>query len=117
MLRNGERQVAPELSGIRRDHVARYEFVAAQLPKGSRVLDLACGIGYGASILAKAGHIVVAGDRSSEAIAYGREHYAHENITFIPGAVEATGYWQSLGHFDAVVSFETIETSSIPDPS
>jgi hypothetical protein len=52
-MRDGERQVAPTLEGIRRDHVARYEWAARRL-KG-RVLDACCGIGYGTQILAKAG--------------------------------------------------------------
>ena len=115
MLRNGERQVAPELSGIRRDHVARYEFVAAQLPKGSRVLDLACGIGYGANILAKAGHIVVAVDRSRDAIEYGRLHYAHPNLHFECHDAGEMQFDRDV-RFDAVVSFETIEHLEHPEP-
>jgi SAM-dependent methyltransferase len=112
MLRSGERQVAPELSGIRRDHVARYEFVAKQLPPGSHVLDLACGVGYGARILADAGHTVIAADANREAIAYGLEHYRHERITFLTGKAE--GFDWSRDRFDAVISFETIE--HLPDP-
>lgn len=80
-LRNGERQVAPDVSGIRRDHVARYEFVAGRLVPGSRVLDLACGVGYGAHILAKAGHKVIAVDASPEAIAIESELAASASMS------------------------------------
>jgi hypothetical protein len=112
-LNNGERQVAPVLSGIRRDHVARYEFVASRLPKGSRVLDLACGIGYGSQLLAKAGHRVVAIDASPEAIAYAEEYYSHPNVSYHCMAAEDL-HVDEVGAVDAVVSFETIEHLSEP---
>lgn len=114
-LLNGERQVAPELSGIRRDHVARYEFAARKLPNGSRAIDLACGVGYGAYILAEAGCHVVAIDRSEEAIHYARQHYAHERIEFI--CADATEWAaQAIEQFDAAVCFETIEHIEDPLP-
>lgn len=113
MLTNGERQVAPVLSGIRRDHLARYEFVAAQLPKGSRILDIACGVGYGAKILADAGHTVVAVDASAEAIAYGLQHYADPSIEFVVARAEQ---FQPERGFDAIISFETIEHIKDPAP-
>lgn len=115
MLGNGERQVAPEISGIRRDHVARYEFAASTLKPGSRVLDLACGVGYGALILAKAGHKVVAVDKDEEAIAYAQKHYAHPDIQFIAAewSVETGAI---AAEFDAVVCFETLEHIEDPAP-
>lgn len=106
MLNNGERQVAPSVDGIRRDHVARYEWAASQLPPGSRVLDLACGVGYGAWILAQAGHHVVAMDKSHEAISYAREHYLHPNISFCYCDAEEDLEFHGC---DAVVCFETLE--------
>jgi SAM-dependent methyltransferase len=112
-LDNGERQVAPVLSGIRRDHVARYEFVAARLPKGSRVLDLACGIGYGSQLLAKAGHRVIGVDASEEAIAYAEEYYNHPNVSYECVAAEDL-HADCVGTFDAVVSFETLEHLAEP---
>lgn len=108
MLANGERQVAPDVSGIRRDHVARYEFVASRLPPGSRVLDIACGVGYGARILAAAGHRVTAVDASAEAIAFARQHYAHPHIEFVAATAESFRIAPDE-RFDAVVCFETIE--------
>jgi SAM-dependent methyltransferase len=112
-LRNGERQVAPDVSGIRRDHVARYEFVAARLPKGSRVLDLACGVGYGSQILAKAGHHVLGVDASPDAIAYARSTYLHPNVEYLCASAEDL-HVDEIGTFDALVSFETIEHLSEP---
>lgn len=113
----GERQVAPTVEGIRRDHVARYEWAAKQLPKGARVVDVACGIGYGSKILAEAGHKVLAIDQDEEAIAYGREHYGDERITYrVADAehVEANdiGPWTP----SAAVCFETLEHLRDPLP-
>jgi len=65
-MQEGERQVAPQLNGIRRDHVERYLWAARQLGASCRVVDFACGIGYGAKILAEAGHQVVGFDRDAE---------------------------------------------------
>lgn len=119
-LESGERQVAPVLSGIRRDHVARYEWAARVLPYGSRVLDIACGVGYGARILAEAGHHVMAVDISVEAIAYGKTHYAHDRIRWCVSSAEyldkSTLDFIDTGALDAVVSFETIEHLKNPEP-
>jgi SAM-dependent methyltransferase len=106
----GERQVAPTLDGIRRDHLARYEFAAGLLPRASLVLDCACGIGYGSKILADAGHQVVGVDKSEEAIQYGRQHYWHPSVDLIVGDA---GQPIKSGA-DAAVCFETIE--HIDDP-
>lgn len=113
-MRHGERQVAPDLSGIRRDHTARYDFAARNLPRGSRILDMACGVGYGAYILAKAGHRVLAVDNDEEAIAYAREHYAHKKVA--PVVQDATRFRPGPGVFDAVTCFETIEHIEDPRP-
>lgn len=115
-LDNGERQVAPTLAGVRRDHVARYEWAARRLPLQSVVLDAACGVGYAAEIWARFGHTVVALDRSAVAIDYGRTHYGGFSTQFhVGGLPDALGGYVSDG-FDAVVSFETIEHLVDPLP-
>jgi hypothetical protein len=115
MLESGERQVAPDVDGIRRDHTARYEWVAKRLAPGSRVIDFACGVGYGALILARAGHIVNAIDRDEEAIAYAREHYSHPGINFHCGDQSKLSEF-APNAFDAVLSFEAIEHIEDPLP-
>lgn len=109
MLGSGEYQVAPTLDGIRRDHCARYEWAAKALPPGSRVLDVACGVGYGAFILAEAGHIVQGIDRDEDAVAYGQEHYAHERVTLVASDVSKLTAHSGAPRYDAVTCFETIE--------
>lgn len=112
-MREGERQVAPTVDGIRRDHVARYEFAAKVLQPGSRVIDFACGVGYGCSILADAGHRVRGFDLDPEAIAYGSEHYARDGVELAIGNGNAPG---ELSEADAAVCFETIEHLEDPRP-
>lgn len=104
-MRDGERQVATRLADIRRDHTARYEWAAKRLPIGSKVLDIACGVGYGSYILAKAGHQVTAVDADAEAIEFAEKHWRHPYITYKVGRAEDC----IEDEFDAVVCFETIE--------
>jgi len=113
-MQAGERQVAPTVNGIRRDHVARYEWAAKQLRPGSRVIDLACGVGYGAWILAEAGHTVAAIDREPEAIAYAKTHYAHRRIVY--HCADAATVPLDDEPVDSVVCFETIEHLADPMP-
>ena len=111
-LNSGERQVAPAVSGIRADHVLRYRWAAAVLKPGSTVIDVGCGIGYGARILAEAGLKVFAVDVDRETIAYACEHYAHQNIQFV--ACDVAGL--DLPAADAAVCFEMVEHVADPLP-
>lgn len=114
-MRQDERQVAPTLDGIRRDHVARYEWAAKALPAGSRVVDFACGVGYGCRILMDAGHTAFGFDNDEEALSYGRDHYC--DSAGRPELRLANGNTPGeLGEFDAAVCFETIEHIEDPVP-
>lgn len=112
-MQDGERQVAPTIEGIRRDHRARYEFAAKSLKPGSRVIDFACGVGYGAKILADTGHLVHAFDRDEEALAYASEHYAHPLVSY---RMATAALPPIFGEFDAAVCFDTIEHVDDPRP-
>lgn len=112
-LHSGERQVTPNISEIRRDHTARYDWAARMLQPGAKVLDFACGIGYGCRIMADAGLIADGIDRDIESIEYADLHYKTKNTRFFNGNGNGPGY---LGEYDAVVSFETIEHIEDPRP-
>jgi 2-polyprenyl-3-methyl-5-hydroxy-6-metoxy-1,4-benzoquinol methylase len=101
-----ERQLAPTLDRIHPGHVERYKF-AATLVKG-RVLDAACGCGYGSRILTDAGCRVVGVDLENEAIQCAREHYPGPG--YLIGDIMDTPW---AGRFDWIVSLETIE--HLPD--
>lgn len=91
-------------------HAARYRF-AARWVRNKRVLDLACGVGYGSAILHAAGAASVTGiDLSEQTIAYARERYAAPAIEFL--ASDGMKY-EPPRPFDVVVSLETIE--HVPD--
>lgn len=94
-----ERQLAKSLDGIRTDHVARYRWAAEKV--GARVLDCACGCGYGAEILSG---VYLGLDISMEAISYARQHWKRAGAVFLVGDA-----MDPPGGFDTVVSFETLE--------
>jgi len=72
------------------------------------VVDAACGIGYGAYILAEAGAASVVGiDLSSDAVEYAKRHFSHPRASFVTGNAEQLSSLDRV--FQAVTSFETIE--------
>ena len=89
------------------DHVARYEF-ACDYVENKKVLDIACGTGYGAAILRKSGASYVLGvDISNDAISFAKAQYSEYGIEFKTGDILETKLPESS--FDVVVSFETLE--------
>jgi SAM-dependent methyltransferase len=83
------------------------------LPFGAKVIDYACGIGYGCRILASHGMIATGLDIDEDVIAYAREHYSNLAGEFKTGNANAP---DDLGNYDAAVCFETIEHLEDPRP-
>ncbi len=98
---------------LEEEHRQRYEFFAPHC-KGLRILDLACGTGYGSRLLAQLGAASVTGvDISAEALECARTHFAHPAVEFVQ--CDAANI-RTLGkQFDAAVSFETIEHLANPE--
>jgi ubiquinone/menaquinone biosynthesis C-methylase UbiE len=93
-------------------HLRRYH-LASRYARGARALDCACGTGYGAAILARAGAATVhAIDRDPDTIAYARRHHATPTVEFQIGDALATRL--PGASVDLVTSFETIE--HLPSP-
>jgi len=103
----GERMVPGKSSEMLNDeHVARYHFVRPFV-KNKRVLDIACGVGYGSKLLAEYGARHVDGvDISLEAIQYARSEQTSENVTFTQSDIIL---YKNEQKYDVIVSFETIE--------
>lgn len=103
----GERFVPGVDGEIVYEHVHRYAFARA-LVQGKRVLDAACGEGYGSALLAPAAASVTGVDIDADTIAHARERYqAVGNLAFVSGSVAALPLADAS--IDVVVSFETIE--------
>src|SRR5512135_3483253 len=64
-----------------RRHLVVYEWIAARVDHG-RVLDMACGEGYGSSVLARRASDVVGLDANPEAFEHARLRYRASNLTF-----------------------------------
>ena len=88
-------------------HMARYYFASRYL-KGKRIIDIACGTGYGAKLLIDCGASEVVGiDISTEAIEFAKKKYQHPSLHFLISDATKTSFKENT--FDCVVSFETIE--------
>ena len=88
------------------EHIHRY-LTAARFVHGKRVIDIACGEGYGAAILAQSATHVTGIDIDKATIEHARAAHPQPNITFLEGdAARLTIHPDSC---DVVVSFETLE--------
>ncbi len=103
----GERFVPGIAGEIAHEHWHRYAF-ARRYVAGKRVLDVACGEGYGSALLAGVASTVTGIDIDAGAVAHARATYAAlSNVRFEEGS--AASLPLADGSVDAVVSFETIE--------
>ena len=122
MIANSLERINPELSGgteiagdqTLRLHLERYHYAGKHLIPGT-VADIACGVGYGSSLLVthygeKISHILAV-DNDAASIDFAKTKYQHPKISFILG--DATKFRSSQA-FQNIVSLETIE--HLPDP-
>ena len=94
---------------IMQPHVARYEFSNQVIEQATNVLDVACGTGYGASILKSKGYKKVFGvDLDWSAVVYANGNYGEaDGINFL----QANGSNLPLDEnsIDLITCFETFE--------
>jgi SAM-dependent methyltransferase len=103
----GERFVPGTRGEIWVEHWHRYHF-AARWAAGRRVLDVACGEGYGTALLARHAARVTGIDISPEAVAHARKAYAAlGNAGFVCAPCQRLPL--ADGCIDLAVSFETLE--------
>jgi ubiquinone/menaquinone biosynthesis C-methylase UbiE len=89
------------------EHVHRYLEAIKLIQGKSKVLDIACGTGFGSFLLAEKGFHVTGADISEDTIKACAAKYKHANLNFI--AADGTKLPFADETFDAVISFETIE--------
>jgi 2-polyprenyl-3-methyl-5-hydroxy-6-metoxy-1,4-benzoquinol methylase len=94
-----------------RRHLAVYEWIAARV-RGLRVIDMACGEGYGAAVLAQEASRVVGVDANPEAFEHARRRYTEPDLSFQRAMVERYGNPASC---DVVTFLQTIEHVSHPE--
>jgi SAM-dependent methyltransferase len=102
----GERFTPECVREIRYEHFHRYAF-ARELVAGRRVLDAACGEGYGSALLAGAAAAVTGVDLSVESVEHARSRYRAPNLDF--QAADCLDLPFPADSFDCIVSFETLE--------
>jgi SAM-dependent methyltransferase len=107
----GERTLpdVPEENYWYRRHLVVYEWIAARV-EGLRVVDMACGEGYGSDVLASSAGGVVGVDANPEAHEHARLRYQRPNLRFERDLVE--GFSEPC---DSVVFLQTIE--HVQDPA
>jgi len=106
----GERTLpdVPEENYWFRRHLVVYEWIAGRVG-GRRVVDMACGEGYGSDVLAGSAASVVGVDANPEAHDHARLRYTRPNLRFERDLVESFSE-----PCDAVVFLQTIE--HVQDP-
>jgi SAM-dependent methyltransferase len=101
----GERTLpdVPEENYWYRRHLVVYEWIAARVG-GLRVIDMACGEGYGSDVLAGSARSVVGVDANPEAHEHARMRYRRAHLRFERDLIETFSE-----PADAVVFLQTIE--------
>jgi SAM-dependent methyltransferase len=106
----GERTLpdVPEENYWFRRHLVVYEWIAERIA-GRRVIDMACGEGYGSEVLAARALSVVGVDANPEAHEHARLRYRRSNLRFERALID--GYSEPA---DAVVFLQTVEHLTDP---
>ena len=101
----GERTLpdVPEENYWFRRHLVVYQWIAARVG-GLRVIDMACGEGYGSDVLAGSAASVVGVDANPEAHEHARARYRRANLRFERDLIETFSE-----PADAVVFLQTVE--------
>ncbi len=107
----GERTLpdVPEENYWYRRHLVVYEWIRARVG-GRKVVDMACGEGYGSSVLGRTAREVVGVDANPEAHEHAKARYTTEHVRFARDLVETFAE-----PCDAVVFLQTIEHVRNPD--
>jgi 2-polyprenyl-3-methyl-5-hydroxy-6-metoxy-1,4-benzoquinol methylase len=94
------------------EHLARYQYASAYT-LGRRTLDVACGTGYGAHLLANSGGSHIVGvDAAAEALQTATSRFSHPRLSYLKARAESLPFGNAS--FERVVCFETLEHVAEP---
>jgi 2-polyprenyl-3-methyl-5-hydroxy-6-metoxy-1,4-benzoquinol methylase len=110
----GAKRCHPENEYFGRDYAGSgYDFLLPWIPDGARVLDIACGSGYGSNILSKRASFCLGSDYLESYIKKARERFPETaRLQFIQSDGQSF-LWEGGEQFDVVVSLHTLE--HVPD--
>ena len=94
-----------------RRHLVVYRWIGERC-RGERVVDMACGEGYGASVLAEDAADVVGVDANPEAHDHARLRYERPGLRFARALVEE---FDEGAPWDVIVFLQTVEHLADPD--
>jgi len=89
------------------EHVSRYWWASLNFATNKKVLDCACGKGYGTYVLAKSAERAVGADLNADSISYANRQFKADNLTYFTH--DATKIAELEGQFDLITAFEIIE--------
>lgn len=85
-------------------HLVRYKFVRGFVKPTDKVLDIACGTGYGTRFISDYCKSIIGIDCDEDTIAYAKEIYGGENRFFKVGDI-----LEIDGKYDVIICYETLE--------
>lgn len=97
------RQYGRRIEEIRPDHIKRYQFAHSTVHTGAKVLDAACGCGYGTWLLYQKSDRVTGLDISNHAIEWADKYWIG------PQYIQDDIQTAEIEKYDVIVSFETLE--------
>jgi GT2 family glycosyltransferase/SAM-dependent methyltransferase len=90
------------------EHYHRYA-LAARFTTGARVLDLACGEGFGPALLAAEAREVVGVDIDPQTVEHAAAHYRRANLHFTLGSMIDPELLAGADCFEVITCFEALE--------
>jgi O-antigen biosynthesis protein len=90
------------------EHYHRYA-LAARFTTGARVLDLACGEGFGPALLAAGAREVVGIDIDPRTVEHAAAHYRRDNLHVTVGSMIDPQLLAGAEPFDVITCFEALE--------
>jgi ubiquinone/menaquinone biosynthesis C-methylase UbiE len=104
-----EWQAVSSLEDIPPAYLARYRIATKFIGPEDKVLDAACGIGYGAFLIARDAkpRRITAVDHSLKAINHGKQYFAEKRISYLAKDVFELDSLPK-GSFDVILSLETL---------